>query len=280
MYRFYLNTLLISLSVFWFVLSGTKGASAITGQVKLSGSSTVAPVILEIAKRFEALHSSVRIDVETGGSQKGINDLLRGKIDIAMVSRPLRDKEESDEKLKGFLLARDGLCLVVHKSNPVSSLSRNDLLSIYRGQTRNWREVGGDDRDIVVVTKAEGRATLDVFLAETGLKVPEIAAQVVVGENLQAIKVVAGNKGAIAFISVGAAAASEKAGVPVKRLSLGSGAPTVENVAAGKYTPARPLLLVVRSDVVLSPLARAFIDYALSQDVHDLIVRSGYAPIR
>ncbi len=249
-------------------------------RVRLSGSSTVGPVVLEIAKRFESLHPGMRIDVATGGSQKGINDLLRGRTDIAMVSRPLKAGEKGAEKLKGLLLARDGLCLIVHKSNPLDALSRKALLSIYRGKTRNWREIGGDNREIVVVTKAEGRATLDVFLAETGLKVPEIAAQVIVGENLQAIKVVAGNKGAIAFISVGAAAFSEKAGAPIKRLSLGSGVPTVENVASGKYTPVRPLLLVVRSDITPSPATRAFLAYALSRDVHDLIVKGGYAPIR
>ncbi len=262
------------------LVSAASSASTLEGRISLSGSSTIAPVILEIAKRFEDLHDNVRIDVESGGTQRGINELMLGKIDIAMVSRSLTLTEQNDAHLAPHVIARDGLCLILHKNNPIAEINRPDLLSIYRGNITNWNEVGGADMPITVINKAGGRATLDVFLSETKLEVSEIAAHVIVGENLQAIKVLSNNLGGIAYVSIGAAVLSEDTGMPIKRVSMGAVAPTVEFVSTGKYQPLRPLLLVTKSEVVLSTLEQAFLDFSQSEVVYDLIVEHGYAPAK
>jgi phosphate transport system substrate-binding protein len=129
----------------------------LSGRLILTGSSTVAPLAAEIAVRFETRHPGVRIDVQTGGSGKGIADARSGVADIGMASRGLKDGESD---LTAHQIAADGVCLIVHQSNPITELTDEQVVGIYTGQINNWSELGGPDRPIVVVHKAEGRATL------------------------------------------------------------------------------------------------------------------------
>ena len=89
-------------------------------KIVLTGASTIAPLAAEIGKRYEELHPGVRIDVQTGGSSRGVNDARQGLNDIGMVSRPLKEDEKD---LHGFAVANDGVTVILHKDNPVSSLS-------------------------------------------------------------------------------------------------------------------------------------------------------------
>jgi phosphate transport system substrate-binding protein len=130
------------------------------GKLVLTGASTVAPLAGEIGKRFESLHPGVRVDVQTGGSGRGIHDARQGLSDIGLVSRPLKDDEKD---LIAFPIARDGVCVILHKSNPVSALTDAQVVAIYTGRTTTWKEVGGKDAAITVVNKAEGRSTLELF---------------------------------------------------------------------------------------------------------------------
>ena len=93
----------------------------------LTGSSTVAPLAAEIGKRFESLHPGVRVNVQTGGSSRGIADARQGLNDIGTVSRPLKTKEHD---LRAFTIARDGICLIVHESNPMKGLSDRQVVGI------------------------------------------------------------------------------------------------------------------------------------------------------
>ena len=130
-------------------------------RLTVSGSSTVAPLILEISKRFERLHPGVRINVQTGGSSRGINDTRTGLAGVGMVSRALKPTEDD---LTAYVIATDKIGIIVHRSNPVSTLSHQEILDIYTGATTNWRQLGGENRPITVVNKAEGRSTLELFL--------------------------------------------------------------------------------------------------------------------
>ena len=181
-------------------------AAELDGRIRLTGSSTIAPLVLEIARRFEESHDNVRIDVESGGSQRGINDLIQQRVDMALVSRALSKAEVDEVGLVENAIAHDGLCLIVHKNNPIFQINRPDLLGIYKGEITNWSDIGGPNIPITVITKADGRATLDVFLTVTRLKVTDIEAHVIIGENLQGIKTVSGNEGAIENLSIGAVA--------------------------------------------------------------------------
>jgi phosphate transport system substrate-binding protein len=247
-----------------------RGAETVT----LTGSSTVAPLVADAAKHYEESHPGVRIEVQTGGSSRGIADALSGLADFGMVSRDLKP-EESD--LKAHVIARDGVGLIVHRDNPVADLTKQQIIDIYTGKTRNWSAFGGADGDIVVVSKAEGRATLEVFLAYTGLDSADIAAAVVVGENQQAVKTVAGNPQAIGYVSIGTAASEAAAGTPIRLVKCDGIDPTPETVAAGRFPITRPLQIVVKGEP--KPAASDFLAYLKSTAIDDLVRQHLYVPV-
>src|SRR5690606_29991714 len=137
----------------------------------------------------------VRIEVQTGGSSRGIADTTSGVAELGMVSRVLKDEEK--EKLTAHRLAADGVCVVLHKDNPVKQLDKQQLIDIYTKKITNWKDVGGGDATIVVANKAEGRSTLEIFLHFLGLDNADVKADVVVGENLHVINSVTSNPSTI-----------------------------------------------------------------------------------
>jgi phosphate transport system substrate-binding protein len=138
-------------------LLSASGPAAAAETIVLTGSSTVAPLASEIGKRFETTRPGVRVDVQSGGSSRGVRD------------------------------ARNGL----------ADIGRRQIIDIYTGKIRDWSGVGAGSGTIVIENKAEGRSTLDLFLSYFGLNAPDIRADVVVGDNQEAIKVVSGNPLAI-----------------------------------------------------------------------------------
>ncbi len=253
------------------VLSAGCGSRAPT--IVVTGSSTIAPLMGEIAARFEAANPGVRIDVQTGGSGRGVKDARSGQADLGMVSRSLR---ESERDLTAFPIARDGISLIVHRDNPVAELDRAQVVAMYRGEVEDWAKVGGRPGPVTVVHKAEGRSTLELFLAYYGLTNPEVKPDLVIGDNLQGVKSVAGNPGAIGYVSIGTALHDAASGVPIRLLPLDGVVPSLEAVASGRYPLARDLVLATRGE----PRAevRALIEFARSEAVHDLVRGQAFVP--
>lgn len=239
----------------------------------ITGSSTVAPVISDLAKLYESTHDDVRIDVQTGGSSRGIQDARRGSANIGMVSRSLKEKEGD---LNGFVVAKDGLAVIVHKSNRVGELSSDQIQKIYSGTIKNWKEVGGADKPIVVVNKAEGRSTLELFLKFFRIKNSDIKASIVIGDNEQGIKTVSRNPYSIAYVSVGAAEYNASVGVPLKLLKFKGVEASVKNVANGSYPLMRNLTLVTKMKPM--GLAKNFIDFVLSKQSGSVIREHYFVP--
>ncbi len=245
-----------------------------SGKLVVTGASTLAPLISEIGKRFESLYPKVRVDVQTGGSSRGIADARQGLTDIGMVSRAMKDEEKD---LQAFPVARDGVGVILHKENPVLALTDEHVVAIYTGKITNWKDVGGKDAPIAVVNKAEGRSTLEVFLHYFKLKNTDVRAHVVIGDNEQGVKTVAGNRNAIGYVSIGTAEYDEAQGVPIKLLSVGGVAASTETVRNGSFPISRPLHIVTRTPPV--GLTKAFIDYAKSKAVHDIIAQQYFVPL-
>ncbi len=242
-------------------------------RLTITGSSTIAPIILEMAKAFEAKNSGVRIDVQTGGTSKGIADARQGKADIGMASRAAKP-EEGD--LKWTLIANDGLAIIVHKQNTVKELSADQIRALFRGEIKEWSLVGGSKGPITLVHKAEGRSTLEIFIDFFALKNPEIKPHSIVGDNEQGVRTIAANPTAIGYVSVGTAETSVADGVPLRLLPSGGIAATTANVANGTYPLRRELNLVTREAV--SPTAAAFIAYATSQGAERFIKEQAFVP--
>lgn len=240
----------------------------------LTGSSTIAPLAAEIGKRFESLHPGVRVDVQTGGSSRGIADARRGTADVGMASRALKDSEQD---LLAHQIARDGVCIIMNAKNPVTTLTDQQVIDIYTNKINNWQQVGGNDAPIVVINKAEGHATLEVFLKFFKLENPAIQADVVIGDNEEGIKTVAGNPNAIGYVSIGTAEYDNQHGVKIKLLPSGGIAASTTTLAAGTFPISRPLNLVTKGPP--SGLAKEFIDYCQSEKVHDLIKAQYFVPV-
>jgi phosphate transport system substrate-binding protein len=247
--------------------------SAASQKLILTGASTIAPLAGELARRFESLHPGTRVDVQTGGSARGINDARKGIADIGMVSRSLKPEEKD---LQAHTIALDGVGIILHASNPVAALSQQQISDIYTGKTANWKTMGGRNARITVVNKAEGRSTLELFLGYLKLKNSDIKPNVVIGDNAQGIKTVAGNPNAIGYVSIGTAEYEAANGIPIKLLPLDGIAATVANVRNGTFPLSRPLNLVTRG--APQGLARDFIEFTRSEQVHDLVEAQHFVP--
>ena len=241
-----------------------QSADAGSGRLVVTGSSTVAPLVADLARDFELQREGVRIDVQTGGSSRGISDVRQGLAHVGMVSRALTTAEDD---LDGHQLARDGVALIVHADNPIADLSREDVIRVYTGQARDWGSFGLDPAPITVVHKADGRSTQEVFLHHFELDPADVSASVVIGDNEQGVKTVAGNPDAIGYVSVGTARYNAGEGVPIRVLERPRGADAI----------ARPLNLVTRSEP--APLARRLVEYSQSEAVHDLIRGLYFEPL-
>ncbi|PAV26118.1 ABC transporter substrate-binding protein [Tamilnaduibacter salinus] len=241
--------------------------------VSLSGSSTVAPLAQALGSAFEARHQGIEVDVQAGGSSRGINDAVTELVDIGMASRALRP---DDPPLNSYTIAHDGITLITHRDNPVTSLSTEAVQRIYRGETTNWQELGGPDRPIVVVHKAEGRSTLELFLEHFKLNNRQVEPDVVIGGNHQGIKTVAGNRGAIGYVSIGTAQYEADQGAAIRLLPMGGITPTFENVAEGRFPLTRPLNLLVKGTP--QEWEKAFIDFARSAEARDHVLSHFFVP--
>lgn len=264
------------LLVLFLGLSACGDSTAKSDRLTLTGSSTVAPLMAEIARRYEAQHPEVRIDVQTGGSTRGVTDAREGRVPIGMASRGLKPEEAAD--LRAITIARDGIACIVHADNPLTSLTHDQVVRVFRGELNDWSQLGAPAGPIVVVTKAEGRSTLELFCHHFGLQPQEIAAQVVIGDNAQGIKSVAANPGAIGYVSIGAAEVAAADGTPIRLLGLDGQVASVAALRAGDWPLSRPLNLVLRADATIDGHARGLLDLAQNAAVDDLIIGLSFVP--
>lgn len=249
-------------------------AGAISGTITVTGSSTIAPLMVGLGARFEQFHPGVRVNVETGGSARGIIDVRSGLAHIGMVSRALRPEERD---LTAHLLARDGVAVIVHAETRVGQIDREDLAGIFTGRITNWRDVGGPDHAITVVTKAEGRSTLEVFNGYLGIAAQDVKASVVIGDNQQGIKSVASMPAAIGYVSIGSAESAVAEGVAIRLLPLNGVPASSARVADGSFPLSRELNLV--TGPAADPRVQAFISYCRSADARPLIEDAAFVPV-
>jgi phosphate transport system substrate-binding protein len=272
-----MHKLWVSFAVVLWLATGCRSEKAgqAPSKLTLSGASTVAPLMSEVARRFETQNPGVRVDVQMGGSARGVMDARQGLVDIGMVSRDLKP-DESD--LDAHLVARDGICIIVHKTNPIASLTDEQIVSIYTGKITHWKDVGGADAPIVVVNKAEGRSTLELFLHHFQLKNSDIKAQVVIGDNQQGIKTVQGSPEAIGYVSIGAAEYAARQGESLRLLPMAGVEASTDSVRNGTFPLGRTLNLVTKKGQQ-NELARKFITFAQSSEINDLIEKQYFIPM-
>ncbi len=244
-------------------------------RVTATGSSTIAPLMSELGKTYEKANPKVRIEVQSGGTSRGIADVRQGSAQIGMVSRALHPDEKD---LDSVLIARDGVSLIVNKSNPVKMLTKEQVVSIYTGKITNWKDVGGPNLPITVISKAEGRSTLEVFAQYFGLTPRAIKAHIIIGDNQQEIQTVSSNKAAIGYVSIGSAEFEAKNGAPIEMIDLDKFKPSTATVASGEFPISRDLNLVFNK-AKLSKEAQAFLAFTTSPQARKDIEAQFFIPL-
>ena len=262
------------------LLGGTFGyrpAAAATPQAALvvTGSSTVAPLMTDVARRFESLNPGIRIEIKAQGSGTGVTELQAGRCDVAMIARAVGQREKG---LYAFPVARDGVAVVVQRDNPVRGLTRRQLSGILTGGITDWKDLGGRSGPIRVAWRSEGGGTSEVVLQHLKLKSREIRSQAAFFETADALQFAAANPGAITFASLGIAEGASKVGTSIKLLAYEGVPASRRTLHDHTYALARPLMLLTRG--MPSDMVRRLIDYATSAAVADLAEKHGFVPYR
>ena len=241
--------------------------AALSGTVSTDGSTSMEKVINSLGESFMAANKDVKFTYNPTGSGSGIQAVTEGRCDIGLSSRALKD----DEKASGLVetvLAYDGIAIVVSPENPVSDLDVDTIAKIYTGEITNWKDVGGEDAEIVLIGREAGSGTRDGFESITGTK-DACAYRQELTSTGDVINTVSQNPNAIGYASLSAV------GESVKALTVGGVKASEATVKDGSYVVQRPFVLVTKEGTELSPAAQAFFDYAISPEVADIIANAG-----
>mgnify|MGYP002570102697 FL=1 len=240
--------------------------AALSGTVSTDGSTSMEKVINSLGESFMAANKDVKFTYNPTGSGSGIQAVTEGRCDIGLSSRALKD----DEKASGLVetvLAYDGIAIVVSPENPISDLDVDTIAKIYTGEITNWKDVGGDDAEIVLIGREAGSGTRDGFESITGTK-DACAYRQELTSTGDVINTVSQNPNAIGYASLSAV------GESVKALTVGGVKASEATVKDGSYVVQRSFVLVTKEGTELSPAAQAFFDYAISPEVADIIANA------
>ncbi|UCH06452.1 MAG: PstS family phosphate ABC transporter substrate-binding protein [Deltaproteobacteria bacterium] len=226
-----------------FVMALCFSASVVwAGNIVIKGSTTVLPIALKVAEAYMKANPNVRISLSGGGSGNGIKALIDGSTDIADSSRFIKDKEVKLAVEKGsypvpFAVAYDCIVPVVHPSNSMSNLSMDQLKAIYKGEVKNWNEIGGPDRKVVVVSRDTSSGTYEVWHEKVMKKERVYPGALLQASNGAIVQAVAKNKNAIGYIGLG------YMNEDVKALSVDRVVGSAETTLNGTYPISRPLYM-------------------------------------
>ena len=246
---------------------GSNTETTLSGTVSTDGSTSMEKVINSLGESFMAMNKDVKFTYNPTGSGSGIQAVSEGRCDIGLSSHALKD----DEKASGLVetvVALDGIAIVVNPENPVSDLDIDTIAKIYTGEITNWKDVGGNDAEIVLIGREAGSGTRDGFESITDTKDACQYRQELTSTG-DVINTVSQNPDAIGYASLSAV------GDSVKALTVGGVEATEATVKDGSYVVQRPFVLVTKEGTKLSPAAQAFFDYALSADAASIIAAAG-----
>ena len=239
------------------------------GTVSTDGSTSMEKVIGALGESFMEANSGTTFTYNPTGS--GIQAVSEGRCDIGLSSRALKDDEKASG-LKETTLALDGIAIIVNPQNPVKDLSLEQIAKIYTGEITNWKDVGGNDAEIVLIGREAGSGTRDGFESITDTKDACQYRQELTSTG-DVITTVSQNPNAIGYASLAAIKDS------VKALTVNGVAPTEATVKDGTYLVQRPFVLVTKEGVALSETAQKFFDFATSADAASIISAAGAVPV-
>jgi len=262
-------------------LAGMVVASAIAAEpqtIKMEGSTTVGPIADAYVEAFKKMHPDVTITVNKSGSGNGAAALVDSRCDIANLSRFMKDQEFKDAVAKGVMpvahaIAMDGVCVVVHPSNPVGALTTAQVRDIYNGKVTNWKDLGGADMKIVVVSRDTSSGTYETFEQLVMAKQKMAAGVQYVASNPEAHAMVKSTAGAVAYVGLGFVDKD------VKALKIDGVMPSRKTIAKGEYPVSRPLFMFTNGYPKLGSLIHALVTFHLTPKGQDIIDAKGFVPV-
>jgi phosphate transport system substrate-binding protein len=278
-------TLIILLALGAFAGCGAKVGDTGTGNetagaVVIAGSTSVQPLSEELAAAFMDANSGISVEVQGGGSGQGIKAIQEKIADFGALSRNVKEEEKA-AVTEEFVIAKDGVAVIVNSESKVDNLTIEQIMKIYTGEITNWSEVGGESGTIIVVSREEGSGTRGAFTEITKVLEKNEAGEeidnttkdsLVQGSTGAVMQTVATTPNTIGYVSLGALSDT------VKTVNVEGVTPSEETVLSGEYKISRPFLYVVGGE--LTEAAQFFIDFILSEEGQAIVEESGFIPVR
>lgn len=251
--------------------TGPKGtSSALNGSITVAGSTSVQPFSEALAEEFNAENTGATVNVQGGGSTQGITAAKSGAANIGASSRELKPEEKAG--LKEFTIARDGIAVIVNPANKISNLTLVQLKGIYSGQIVNWKEVGGKDAKITVVSREAGSGTRGGFEDIVMKKTPITNKAVIQSSTGSIVTTVANDPNAIGYASMASVNST------VLTVAVEGTKPSEDTVAKNQYKISRPFIYVTKGEP--TGIAKAFIDYVLSEQGQEVLAQEGAVRVK
>jgi len=243
---------------------GLTGCGKSRENVTMAGSTAFQPFAEKLADQYMTSHPGVMITVQGGGSSMGIQSALSGAAEIGMADLVALPPEAAS--LKSLIVARDGIAVVVNPANKIANLTYDQVRDVFSGKIKNWKDVGGSDHAIAVISREAGSGTRSSFEKILGgIKLAEDA--LVQDSNGTIRETVANDQNAIGYVSHGLI--NEK----IKPVSVDGKDCTEAAIMKGEYRLVRPVFLVAKNDS--TPACKAFLEYVMSNEAQELIHNSG-----
>lgn len=248
----------------------TPSQAAVSGSVTMSGSTSMESLVNALGDAFsKANDSKVTVDVQAGGSSVGVTNAKDGITDIGNSSRSLKDDEKAFG-LKETVIALDGIAVVVNPANAVVNLTKDQIAKIFTGEIKNWKEVGGKEKAIVVVGREAGSGTRDGF--EGLLKIKDKCKYTVEVNETGIVKTkVASEAAGIGYISLGVLDTT------VKALQVEGVAPSEKTVKDTTYVLQRPFICLTKAET--TPQTTAFLDFMGSPAGQEIVQKKGFVTV-
>jgi len=265
-------TMMVSMTACDSSKGETAGASEksaeLSGKISIAGSTSMEKLCEAMSESFMEANKKVTVTVEYTGSGAGIESLVQGSTDIGNASRKLKDGEKEKGVVEN-IVAIDGIAVIADKDNSLSDITIEQLAEIYKGNIKNWSELGGKDEAIVVIGREAGSGTRGAF--EELLKIEDECKYAQELDSTGAVLARVGSTpGAIGYISLDAVNDT------VKAVSLDGAAPTEANIAAGNYKLARPFVMATMGEISeQEETVKAWFEYIKSKEGREIITKVG-----
>ena len=260
------------------VMGGGMALAKDANKIVVDGSTTVGPIAKAFAEYYMGKHPDVNITVSESGSGNGAKSLINAACDVATMSRPMKNSEKKAAQDAGILpiehiVAMDGLSMVVHPGNSVENLTIEQIRSIYTGAIRNWKDLGGPDRPIVIISRDTNSGTYECFETLVMNKQKMTDKTEYVGSNGAIRQRVMSTQGAIGYVGL-----AFREGV--KALKVNGMEATPETVLAKTYPIARPLYMYTNGRPAQdSPLCN-FVNLSDTPEGKKIVEDTGFVPLK